>query len=114
MNSFITGSHAYGKPTEKSDIDLVLLLEPEVTQFLIENSDDMCIPCRFGKLNLVLCKDEREFTAWRIITDNLKIKSREEGRPIGHDEAKEAFGPVLGATYDQSKKAFAPASGWGV
>jgi predicted nucleotidyltransferase len=29
MNAFITGSHAYGKPNEKSDVDLVIQCDEE-------------------------------------------------------------------------------------
>jgi len=96
---FITGSHAYGKPNEQSDIDLVLYLDPGTTELLIQMSDTKSIPVRYGNLNLILCRTDEEYTSWEITTSNLVQLSRKENRPIGHDEAKQAFDPFLKRMY---------------
>lgn len=90
--SFITGSYAYGTPRPDSDIDLVVLLPPDV---LLDNLDaladktnkDSCAhrghpSMMFGKLNLIVFHDEREFKGWRKATEELKAR-----RPVTKAEA---------------------------
>lgn len=71
MRGFITGSHAYGRPGPDSDVDLVVMVDEEATMKLQELSEGQRT-VRFGKLNLILCYSETEFSAWRMTTDRLK------------------------------------------
>jgi len=98
--SFITGSHAYGAPTEESDVDLVIFVDQATKKLLTGLSDTKGIPVRFGKLNLVMPDTSEEFDDWKKTTDILKCQSRKEGRPISHNEAKDAFDPSLRKFYD--------------
>ena len=67
--AFLTGSHAYGTPTEKSDIDLVVLASQETIAKLEEllgiDSDygDGVGNLLIGKLNLILVGPEL-YEAW--------------------------------------------------
>lgn len=88
--AFITGSHAYGAPTENSDVDLVVLVSPETRDKLIRLSDDKCTPVRYGNINLIVPMSEAEFRKWKLVTDFLVGLSKVEG-PIGHDQAKSHF-----------------------
>ncbi len=55
MNAFITGSHAYGEPTEKSDIDLVVLVGEDDQSILAESDDNEGIgSIHYSRLNLIL------------------------------------------------------------
>lgn len=84
MKAFITGSRAYGTPTEKSDLDLAALVSREdldTTMMLLPSEPhshefgdypDNCGIFRFGKLNLLLFTDEAEFNAWSRATEYLK------------------------------------------
>lgn len=87
--AFITGSYAYGKPTKKSDIDLVVYLgeggyedlsdmaDSLVTGF--DNGDQYPTPSlRFGKLNLICCHDEEAYDIWKEGTDQLAKLSRRQ------------------------------------
>lgn len=101
---FLTGSHAYGIPGPKSDIDLVVLVNEDELGLLEDQADfDKSIAnqtedanytrtahtrsLRFGKLNLLCCKEEKVFEAWRIITWELKKKA-----PVPRDFAVEYMG----------------------
>lgn len=71
MNPFITGSRAYGTVTPKSDIDLVLRVDPLLAEVLRTLSEsDTAI--RFGKLNLILCTTDTEYAMWKVGTEKLK------------------------------------------
>lgn len=84
-NAIITGSHAYGVPTESSDIDLAVLVSKADWDLLVkaEGNDPAGEPpeppeysnprsLRFGKLNLLICTDQVWLDAWREGTDRLK------------------------------------------
>lgn len=104
MLSFVTGSRAYGKPTDTSDIDLVVLVDEEDLARLAAMSDTNKNPnpylfnpdygpevkvkgnFRFGKLNLVALTDKMDFEVWKIITDDLKSRA-----PVSREYAKEVF-----------------------
>jgi predicted nucleotidyltransferase len=91
MRAFITGSHAYGRPTEKSDVDLVILVSKKTANALRSLCElDRGPACRFGDLNLILCTTEVEFAVWELGTQRLKMET-EESRPIDKHEAKEKF-----------------------
>ncbi len=105
MKAFITGSRAYGKPTDKSDIDLVVMVSEEVratlyglcdegpTKMTVRAASSEIInkgPIRFGKLNLIVCTSEKEYATWKHITDVLYTKSKMNG-PVSREEAKGVF-----------------------
>lgn len=73
MNAFITGSHAYGTPTEDSDVDLVIRCNDATACRLRELSDDPTGAVRFGKLNLVLCTTDEQAAVWRLGTSALRL-----------------------------------------
>ena len=91
MNGFITGSHAYGAPTEESDVDLVLFLDPTASKLLNDLSETRKIPVRYGDLNLILCHSEAEYLAWKGFTDDMVAKKISTGVPVSSDEARIEF-----------------------
>lgn len=97
--SFITGSFAYGTPTEKSDVDLVILVEPETMRILVDqfgddgdrqDQDDYgnlpTASLRIGKLNLIVSIDLKHYKQWRDGTQELKRRA-----PVTRDQACAAF-----------------------
>jgi len=66
--AFITGSHAYGTPTDESDIDLVVWVGGDAKTLLAKEG----YPIRFGNLNLILVDSEEQWTAWEAGTNALK------------------------------------------
>lgn len=93
MKSFVTGSRAYGTPTEESDIDLVVLLESEDCFALIAQAEmnhgplngsggPNDVSLRFGKLNLICLDDPEKFDLWKQATDVLKSR-----KPVTREEA---------------------------
>ncbi len=83
MNAFLTGSRVYGRPREDSDVDMVVRVDISTARVLYSLSDtfdaakfaDETDPdyggigvVRFGKLNLILCTDDDQYTAWRMGT----------------------------------------------
>lgn len=93
IRAFVTGSHAYGTPRDNSDIDLVVLVEPESLALLrvavgadpppASAGPDTSASLMFGKLNLVVVRDEREFQIWRDVTAELALR-----RPVDQATAK--------------------------
>jgi hypothetical protein len=85
--AFLTGSVAYGKPTEKSDVDLVLLMSKLDAEDLLEYADKgdtapysigentLWTQMRFGKLNLIICFDVRMYDTWKNGTKTLVKRS---------------------------------------
>lgn len=84
MYGFLTGSHAYGTPNDKSDVDLAVFVpEPDFGTFQRLNylaerrgkeggdypEGTACF--RFDRLNLLVFKDELQFDAWRVATAEL-------------------------------------------
>lgn len=88
--SFITGSRVYGSPRDDSDLDIVVLVNPELAKLLA----DLCDPMkpgekgvyRFGKLNLIVTFTQEEFACWKIATDDLIALSL-KGNPATREEA---------------------------
>lgn len=94
MKSFITGSHAYGKPTSDSDIDLVIFVDQETKDKLIELSDTGKMPCRFGKLNLIFTTNEEEYGAWllgKILCKKEFGLNKKDAFQL-HERARDLFG----------------------
>lgn len=83
-DSFVSGSHAYGTPTESSDIDLVVLVDNEQTIWSLKKKED--ITPRFGNLNIIAFSNKDNFEKWRATTNLLKEKA-----PVTREEAVEAF-----------------------
>ncbi len=82
--AFITGSQAYGTPTNKSDVDLVILCGTDVVAFLrlIADPEEKKEVAegypeggresfRFGKLNVICCTDSIELSVWEAGTKLL-------------------------------------------
>ncbi len=62
MTAFITGSSQYGNyHTPDSDLDLVVLVSHADKDKLLAEGG---MPCRFGKLNLILTTDPNEYAFW--------------------------------------------------
>jgi len=85
LNSFITGSHAYGIPAEDSDVDLVVLLSPEDKQLLRDVNGDG--PVRFGNLNLILCDRQDQFDCWVKSKADCVLAAAVAGEPLSRSEA---------------------------
>lgn len=109
MNAFITGSHAYGKPTENSDVDLVVFMSTEwdankIKRYFGDPQTTHGGPVRAGNLNLILCDTEAEWSIWRYGTDILIRRSLEEGRPVDTEEATELFDSLRAAVNIKSER----------
>lgn len=81
MYAFLTGSHRYGEPTEESDIDLVVYMDPRQVATLRRElcgedpatvSEDA--PIRYGKLNIIVCTTHRKWLAWATGTEELMVR----------------------------------------
>lgn len=93
---FITGSHAYSTPHEKSDVDLVVRMDAGVCYQLgkllgiskqAQNEDDPDAEynrtsLRIGNLNLIICETDAEYDYWKEGTE-LLIKQK----PVTRDFA---------------------------
>lgn len=99
MNAFITGSRAYGKPTVKSDIDLVIRCDPETERLLRKLSariskhgakEDELQPIRFGMLNIIVCQSDEDYAVWKLGTEHMK-GLKEKGSPFDRDTAMEVL-----------------------
>jgi predicted nucleotidyltransferase len=96
MKAFITGSHAYGMPTNDSDIDLVVLMSEKTVEKLHELTGssvaqdlsgwDWKLSLKFGNLNLLCCTDEEQYNIWKQGTRELKKR-----KPVTRDEAVKTF-----------------------
>ncbi len=93
---FLTGSQAYGEPSDESDIDLVVLMPPELAEVLQTLSglscgcgygEDPSTNLRFGKLNLIAVHSPSVYEMWRKGTDDCVNESKQLGRPITREEA---------------------------
>lgn len=71
----LTGSRVYGIPRDDSDIDLVLLVDPDTSDVLWEEAQGgkVSVPksVRFGILNLILETSPAKFAAWKEGTEYL-------------------------------------------
>lgn len=100
--AFLTGSHAYGTPHERSDIDLVVLCDEETQLKLrsLANQDNGQI--RFGSIQVIAFTNEAVFSAWKTINDQLVAR-----KPVGRDEAVRCFrsgiGPLLDELYREHR-----------
>lgn len=104
MRSFITGSHAYGRPGVVSDIDVVVLVTKADAETLLNRADNQeeiaaladygqaraTKNLRFGKLNLLCCTSLEKFKVWKDGTKRLVALSKKHG-PITRDYAVSFF-----------------------
>ncbi len=96
--ALLTGSRVYGKPTDDSDVDLVVLMEPsEAADFAalmganLERSSRESgfypqATVRMGKLNVIVESDPDALDVWRQGTAELVAK-----RPVDRDVAVATF-----------------------
>jgi hypothetical protein len=83
---FITGSRIYGSPTEDSDLDMVIIAREHEWDFLVDSQGGK-FPVRYGKLNLILCRNNREYDSWKEARDLCIKRKNKIGRPLTKDEA---------------------------
>lgn len=101
FRSFLTGSQAYGTPTNESDIDLVVLVDSqdaifELANFSQPNKEERCsasdlvaqgnASLRFGKLNLIVTIHPEIFNLWKRGTEYLRSIA-----PVTREQAMEHF-----------------------
>ena len=93
MFAFITGSRAYGNVKPFSDIDLVVRVDEATAQKLRNLSDtpqkNECgyVVARFGRLNLILCETDVQFSIWKLGTEGLVYQKKPSDKVV----AKETF-----------------------
>lgn len=100
MKAFITGSQAYGKPTERSDVDLVVRTDrttADALKKLLEDEDPPksggagSVSLKIGKLNLLLAVTDEAYEAWATGTEALSAMKPVE-RPVAVNLFKRLFG----------------------
>lgn len=107
--AFITGSHAYGAPTESSDVDLVVRCSHEtrlaLTRLLSDGEVDedygvgvRQIKC--GDLNVILCSSDHVFDSWAEGTRRLRAMPP----PVEREKAVALFKSLGVADPDDTKK----------
>lgn len=105
MNAFLTGSRAYGIPTDESDTDLVVYCDDQKALHVLRQHADnpteasrasaaefqpASFSLRYGKLNLIVCTILGRWDAWRRGTVKLLAEA-----PVTRDRAKEVFKPLF-------------------
>lgn len=87
MRAFLTGSRVYGKPNALSDVDLVVVVAEDTEKILMEESEDPAKKTvRFGRLNLIVCRNELEAAVWKVGTHELKHMKELEN--VAYDKVK--------------------------
>jgi len=108
MNPFLTGSRVYGKPNIDSDIDLVILMDemeafdlaarsdkPPSTEAAIHYCKEGILMLRFGELNLIVCTDERYYSAWKLATQKAYTKCDEIGMGLDRADSVRIFQDIF-------------------
>ncbi len=87
---FITGSRAYGSPSENSDLDIVIRCDrfvAAVVESLIgkcsSDYDHESVSVQCGKINLHLCTTDREYDRWKLGTRSCEVVA-----PVDRETAK--------------------------
>lgn len=87
---FITGSRAYGSPSDDSDLDIVIRCDryvAAVVEALVGKSssdyDHESVSVQCGNVNLHLCTTDREYDRWKLGTRSCEVVA-----PIDRDTAK--------------------------
>ncbi|MDE1971298.1 MAG: nucleotidyltransferase domain-containing protein [Patescibacteria group bacterium] len=99
--AFLTGSYAYGTPTDVSDIDIVLYLSNEQLSnfekvFPVTKINDGRYMSRAGILNFIICLDHRDYNSWKTVTDSLISQ-----KPVTRKYAIENFNKAGLTGYDR-------------
>ncbi len=105
---FLTGSRAYGKAREDSDIDLVMLVDEAGFKLLqklskssmqagfksdslfnreeyeLDQGKSDCL--RFGSLNLIVHTNENVYNGWKKATEKM-VKLSNRGKPVDRKTA---------------------------
>jgi hypothetical protein len=100
-NAFLTGSHRYGIPHEKSDVDVCCKVsQPELVVLgklygsPTWNTENVTCNCRIGNLNLIAAASQPFFDTWEQVTDTL-----EASKPVTKAQAIQAFNVSMQETY---------------
>lgn len=96
--AFITGSFAYGAPTAQSDIDMVVLMDPDKEATL--RSALSCPrgqPIRAGRLNVIVTNDPDEYALWQVGTLQLQQAQRDRNK------GRHLFDEHVGIPRDEAK-----------
>lgn len=72
MRAFLTGSRVYGKATETSDIDLVIVADNYYLTELLKRLSEKKDRIQFGNLNLIICESEEEAACWKLGTEQMR------------------------------------------
>jgi hypothetical protein len=83
MNAFVTGSRAYGTPRRTSDVDLVILCDEATETLLWTLGEQRDGSLYFGRLNLIVCTDEKTYAVWKVGTEAC----REKKDPVSREDA---------------------------
>lgn len=121
MQAFLTGSHAYGAPKDDSDVDLVIFVDDKRTHRLLEVHNDLfdvekddadqaiyhtpSESLKYGKLNLIICKTEKDYNEWKTGTEMLVKERASTGQPVSRERAIEVLDVVFGRHKTISKAA---------
>lgn len=79
--AFMTGSHVYGTPHKKSDVDLVIRVDESTRLKLLDlfgKPEDKAVygddthSIKIGDLNLIMVTSELDLHVWRDVTKSLK------------------------------------------
>ena len=95
MKPFLTGSRAYGTPTEDSDYDVVVSMSQELCDTLRPASEAEApdyphsVALRFGKLNLICAVHPLMYEAWAVGTEKCMAEE-----PISRERAIEIMVPL--------------------
>lgn len=103
MKSYITGSRAYGTPTEESDYDLVIAVTTEEANLISQagTSPNACYPStHFGKLNLIIFRsdvpeDMLRYYRWKQAHDTLMLE-----KPVTRERAVEVHKSLKTSEFD--------------
>ncbi len=107
IHGFITGSHAYGTPKPGSDVDVVVLLNPEASNHVSVVCTDPrrgssgefldSVSYKFGGLDLIVCESIEFFNeVWKAGTDELIAR-----KPVTRDEAVEVFKRLMAEFWER-------------
>lgn len=96
--AMLTGSRMYGTPTDKSDLDLVIWVDPEEYAILEQFADSITVleaprkhnypvsSMYFGRLNLIVVVEKWQYEVWVQGTNDLM-----QERPVSREEAVAHF-----------------------
>jgi hypothetical protein len=89
--AFVTGSHAYGVPTRKSDVDLVVFMDDKTKDNITLLSDECSYPIKYGNINIIAPTTQKEYDMWRLGTSILVQRCIDQKRRIPKEEAIATF-----------------------